>query len=134
VLDVDAVRGTDEERVARGGDGTGGHIVWRDAEVLHHVERPNDFGLVVGVACGIEAADFAAAGDEPEAVAFDERGAAEAFHRPVVDAAGRELFAAMLPKELAVLDVEAEEDAEVDLVAGITLEPAAGVVGADIDM
>ena len=94
VLDVDAVRRADEEHVAGGGDRAGGHVVLRDAELLHHVEHPNDFGFVVGVAVGVEAADFAAAGDEPEAIAFDERRAAEAFHRPIVNAAGGELLAA----------------------------------------
>ena len=120
----------------------------RDAQLLHHVEVPDDVGFVFVVvdfflvravvlavveALGVEAADFAAAGDEPQPVAFHQRRAADALQRPVVDAAGRQLFAAVLPEEFAVLDVEAQQAAQVD-IGRVPLEPAAAVVGADVHL
>src|SRR5204862_2471537 len=77
----------------------------------------------------IQAADFATAGDEPDFVPFNQRRTANPHQWPVVDAAGVELLAGMLPEELAVLLVEAEEAAEVDFV-GITPEIAEAVVRA----
>ena len=59
--------------------------------------------LAVVEAFGIETANFTAAGDELQPVAFDERRTADALQRPIVYAASRQLFAAMLPEELAVL-------------------------------
>ena len=114
VLDVDAVGSVDEEQVAGVGDRATAHVVLRDAQLLHHVEDPDDVGFVVGrdwfvrvgavvlavvETFGVEAADFAAAGDEPEPVALDQRRGADALLRPVVDAAGRQLLAASAARE-----------------------------------
>ena len=41
MIDVDAVRGVDEQDVADGRDRATAHVVLRDAELLHHVERPD---------------------------------------------------------------------------------------------
>ena len=126
VLDIHAVRRANEKHVARAGDRAIGHVVLRYAHLLHHVEVPNDVGFVlVGVffllvgavvlavveTFGVEAANFAATGDEPQPVAFDERRTADALQRPIVNAAGRQLLAAMLPEEFAVLRVEAQQAA-----------------------
>ena len=55
---------------------------------------------------GVEAANLAAARDEPQPFLFHERRAANAFERPIVYAASRQLFAAVLPEKLAVLFIE----------------------------
>ena len=47
VLDVDAVRRADEQHVAGGGDRATAHVVLRDAQLLHHVEDPDDVGFVL---------------------------------------------------------------------------------------
>ena len=86
----------------------------RHAELLHHVEHPDDICLVLSLlllggegavvlavaeTLGVEALHLAAAADVPESVAFHERRAADALERPVVDAARGELLAGVLPEE-----------------------------------
>ena len=116
--------------------------------LLHHVELPDDVGfvlagvlfilvgavvLVVVKALGVEADDLAAAGDEPQPVPFDAGRAADAHQRPIVHAAGGQLLARVLPEELAVGFVEAQEHAQVDR-GRIALQIAGAVVGADVDL
>ena len=86
----------------------------RHAELLHHVEHPDDVGLVlpllllggegavvltVAETLGVEALHLAAAADVPEPVALHERRAADALERPVVNAARGEFLAGVLPEE-----------------------------------
>ena len=86
----------------------------RDAQLFHHIEHPDDVSLVFGgdlfvcerpvilavvKALGIKALHFAPAGDVPEPVALDQRGAADALERPVMNPAGRQLFTGVLPQE-----------------------------------
>ena len=100
--------------------------------VLHDV-----FGLVlvravvaVRHAFDVEAEDFAARGDDVEAVAFDDRRGEQAEAFPVVDLAGLELGDDKLPVERAGLLIEAEEDGA---VAEMLLVAWHVVVGADVD-
>jgi hypothetical protein len=124
----------------------GAHVVLRHAERLHHVEHPDDVGLVLALgllrgerpvvlavakALRVEALHLAAAGHVPEAIPLHERRAADALERPVVDAAGGELLARILPEKRAVLGIEGEQAAEIDR-RRIPLEPALAVVRADI--
>ena len=112
---VHAVAGDDEQRVADDQRRAGRQVVREDAQLLHHVEPPDHVavGLAVvllvlhaAVAGGqpvrAEAEDLAAVGDDPEAVALDDGAGADALVRPVVDAAGLQLVADVLPEELAV--------------------------------
>ena len=78
-----------------------------------------------------------------DAIAVDDRGRAEAFARPVVDLAARQLVVDHLPEELARLLVEAHEDALVDRravgvvvgrLAAIAVVARVLVVGADEDL
>ena len=69
-------------------------------------------------AFGIEAADLAAVGHEPQAVAFDERRRADALQRPVVNSARRQLLAGVLPEETPVLFAKGEQAAEIDFTRG----------------
>ena len=122
-------------------------IVREDAQFIHHVIDPDDVRVVrtdfrlrfsgandvlgfihewaviaVGQAFGVQADDFAPAGDEINAIAFDagRRQQAQAF--PIVDFARGELGNDELPEELAGLFVKAKQDAAVALmlrVAGI---------------
>ena len=81
----------------------------------------------------IETDDFAPAGDVPHAVAITEGGAADPLVWPVMDQSRGEFLAGMLPKELAGLFIEAEQDAEVDTLR-VALQVAVVVVGPDIDL
>jgi hypothetical protein len=80
-------------------------------------------------ALNVEAGDFSAAGDVPEAVAFYQRGATDALQRPIVDAASGQFLAAVLPEELAVFNIEREQHAEIH-VGRVALKPAAAVIRA----
>ena len=77
----------------------------------------------------VEAAHFAAVGDEPQPIALAVGHRADALVRPVVHAARRQLGAGVLPQKLAVLDVEAQQAAEID-VGRIPLEIRGRVVAA----
>ena len=91
------------------------------------------FGSSVGpglALVGVDALEHAAVGDIPEPVPFDQRRAADALQRPIVHAAGDQLFVGILPKEFAVGLVEAEQDAQID-IGRIALQIAGPVVGAD---
>ena len=103
---VDTVRGIDEEEVADTCDRATAHVVLGHAEFRHHVELPNDIGFVFVVvrllfewavvfpvmeSFGVEANNFASAGDVPQTVSVDERGAANALIRPIVDSTGGEI-------------------------------------------
>ena len=142
---IHAVAGDDEQVVARARHAAGAHVVLRNAELLHHVEYPDDISLVlpllplaaegpivlpVAKALGVEALHLAAAGDIPEPVAFHERRAADALQRPVVHPAGGEFLTRVLPEKRAVGRVKGEQAAEVG-GRGIPLQPALAVVGAD---
>ena len=142
---IDAIARVHEQEVAGTRHTAGAHVVLRDAELLHHVEHPDDVGLVlpllllsregpvvlpVAKALGVEALHLAAAGDIPEPVAFHERRAADALQRPVVHPAGGEFLTRVLPEERAVGRVKGEQAAEVG-GRGIPLQPALAVVGAD---
>jgi hypothetical protein len=126
VLLVDSVGSVDEQQITCRGDGATRHIVLRDAEFAHHVEHPNHIGLFLGddfflfvgaivlvvvKTFGVEATNLAAAGNEPQAFTFNERRGADALHGPVMDAAGGQLLAAVLPEKLAIFLVEGEQNA-----------------------
>ncbi len=142
-----------EQRVAAG------HLVREDAQLIAHVEAPEDVGIVrrrrdrrltraggvlgliekrplvaIGHPRGIQAQHFAAIGDQVNAVAFggvlDGRGGAEACFGIVADVAGRELWGGQLPEQPAGGFVQAEKDAVIAFVAGVARR---GIVGADVN-
>ena len=80
----------------------------------------------------IQAANFAATGDEPELFTVDQRRAADTLQRPVVNATGRKLRTRMLPQERSILLIEAQQNTQVDRL-WIPLQVAIVVVGPDID-
>ena len=111
---VYTVAGVDEQQIAGCRDAARAHVVLRDAQLFHHVEYPDDVSLVfvgdrlvregaviftVVKALGVETLHLASAGDVPEPVALDQRGAADALERPVMNPTGRQLFAGVLPEE-----------------------------------
>ena len=63
--------------------------------------------------------------------AFDQWRATDSLQRPVVDATGDQLFAAVLPKEFAVFFIEGDQATQVDLGRRITFEVSGSVVRAD---
>src|SRR5690606_26225034 len=143
-----AVGGADKEQIANRRDRATAHVVLGDAQLFHHVVDPDDVGFVGGFrhfagegaivfavveALSIQALHFATAGDEPQAFAFHQRRAADALQRPVVHAAGGQLFAAVLPEELAVALAEGQQAAQVD-VGRVALQPAAAVIGAHVNL
>ena len=145
---VDAVARIDEEEIADGRDAAGTHVVLRDTELLHHVEDPDGVRLIgaldllagegavvlaIAEALRVEAFHLATAGDVPQPVALDVGRAADPLERPVVDAAGGELLARILPEEAAVVGVEGKETAEID-ARWIAADPALAVVGADVGL
>src|SRR5690606_22376156 len=145
---VHAVGGADKEQIANRRDRATAHVVLGDAQLFHHVVDPDDVGFVGGFrhfagegaivfavveALSIQALHFATAGDEPQAFAFHQRRAADALQRPVVHAAGGQLFAAVLPEELAVALAEGQQAAQVD-VGRVALQPAAAVIGAHVNL
>ena len=102
-----------------------------DAQFIHHVVPPDDVGVVradfghgiagagdilrfvheravvaVGHALGVQADDFATAGHEINAVAFDARRGEQAEIFPVIDFAGGELGHDQLPEKFAGLFIE----------------------------
>ena len=143
---IDAVGCVDKQKVADAGDRATAHVVLRDAQLGHHVELPNHIGFVlifirllfegaivlaIDEAFGVQASDFAAACDIPESVSIDQRCTANALVRPIVHAARRELFAAVLPEELAGRIVEADQATQVD-GRRITLDVTRPIVCADV--
>ena len=80
-----------------------------------YVEQPSRFVLhrpvihAVVKTLGVEADALRRGWSRTTAVAFDQRRGANALHRPVVNAAGGQLFAGVLPEEFAVRFVEAEQ-------------------------
>jgi hypothetical protein len=84
-------------------------------------------------AFGIETTNFAAVGDEVQAVAFHEWRAANTLQRPVVHAARRQLLAAVLPHEFAVLDIETKQNAKI-VIGREAFQPASAVVRADVGL
>ncbi len=85
---VDAVGRVHEQDVAGRGNRATAHVVLRDLQLAHHVDQPDDVGLVlvfvrlglvravvfaVVKAFDVQADDLTAAGDVPQAVAFDQR-------------------------------------------------------------
>ena len=118
------------------------------AEFRHHVELPNDIGFVFVVvrllfewavvfpvmeSFGVEANNFASAGDVPQTVSVDERGSANALIRPIVDSTGGEFFAAVLPKEFSIGIIETKEHAQVD-GCRVTLDVSGTIIRTDIDL
>ena len=66
------------------------------------------------------------------AIAFDHRRRADALQRPIVNAPGNQLLAAVLPQQLAALLVKAQQHAQVDR-GWIASQVARPVVGTDVD-
>ena len=144
-----AVGGADVEDAVDHEHRAVGGVVREDAQLIHHVVAPKDVGILLGgidrcgllrrvlghvlglvgvgalVAIGhafsVEAQHFAAAGDDPQAVAHHQRRGQKAQVLPVVDLARLELGHHELPEVSASLFVEAVQDravARVLLVAG----------------
>ena len=84
-------------------------------------------------AFGVEACNLAAAGHIPKPISVDHRCTADALIRPVVDTSRGKLFAAVLPKELAVFIVEANENTQIH-GGWVPLDITRAVVGANIGL
>ena len=120
----------------------------RNAELVHHVDFPNHVSfifvlvrllgewtiiLTIMEAFGVEACNLAAAGHIPKPISVDHRCTADALIRPVVDTSRGKLFAAVLPKELAVFIVEANENTQIH-GGWVPLDITRAVVGANIGL
>ena len=142
---IDAVGGDDVEDVADDHRRAGGQVVREDAELLDHVEPPDDVAIGLAfvflvlerpdVACrqslGGGADHLAAIGDEPNPIALDDRRGGDALFGPVVDPARLQLVANDLPEKTAVGLAEAHQNA---LVALDVLVARPIVVGANEDL
>ena len=136
---VDQVAVDDRRRVRQ--------VVREGADLLHHVELPEDVGVGLGrellvghravvlvavaEALGVEAHHLAAVADVVDLVALDQRRAGDALERPVVDAAGGDLLVGDLPQELAGVLLEGHQHAA---IADLLLVAQQLVVGADEDL
>ena len=134
---VDAVAGDDVHQVAVDIRRAGRHVVGEDAQLLHHVELPEDLAGPRGcpaAAVGpfdVGTDQFAAVADVVDAIAVDVARRADALLGPVVHAAGGELVVDDLPEELAVGLAEAHHHALVALDLGLAFDL---VVCADEDL
>ena len=123
-----AVRRADEHQVAEDDRRRVRQVVRVRADFLHHVERPDDVGVVlpgqllvgdrpfvlaVAEAVDVEAPDDAAIARVVEPRALDQRRRSDALIRPVVGAARRQLLVRLLPQELAGLFLERHQHAAV---------------------
>ena len=146
VLFVDAVAGAGENEVAADDGRARGEVVGVDAELAHHVEDPDEVGVlfvlvpfvgqravvfVVVEAGGVGADELTAVADVVDAVALDAGVGGDALLGPIDRGAAGQLVVRGLPEQLAGLLVEAEEAAFVAFAVGAEV---AAVVGADVDV
>ena len=114
----------------------------RDTEFSHHVVFPDDVGFVLVVidfrcertvvfvvvkSFGIETHDFTPAGDKPQSLAVDIGRVANSLIGPVVNAAGRQLRAGMLPEQFPGRLVETEQATQIDR-SGIPLQISGTII------
>ena len=129
VVIAHSVAGSDEQPFAVGGHRAGTHVVLQGLQLLHHVEDPDDIGLVemlvrfaterpvvpaVVEPLGVQTDHLSTAGHVPEPVVVDIGRATNALHRHIVYAAGGEFLARGLPEELARLFLKTQQAAQVD--------------------
>ena len=100
---VYAIRRVDEQQVANTGHRTAAHVVLRNLEIFHHVQRPDNvcfvffLNLLIGnwtvvltilKTFSVEANNVTATADIPKTITFDIRRTADTLMRPVVDSTG----------------------------------------------
>src|ERR1035438_1517865 len=101
------------------------------AELLDHVELPDDLGIALAVAVRVQADEFAAVRYVVQAVGLHQGRGAGADIGPVLRRAGRQFRVGVLPEERAVGFAEAHQHAAVAGFGGVARR---FVVGADVDL
>ena len=138
-----AVRRAHENQIAPHRRRRVGQVVRIGADLFHHVERPDDVGVVhagellvgdgavvllVAEPFDVDGKQHGAIADVVQRLAVDERGRGDALIRPVVRASGLELRVRVLPQELAVGFAERHQHAA---IAGLLRIAQPFVVRAD---
>ncbi len=110
--------------------------------ILSGGSRIHDFGdkgglvfhvsvvFIIVKALGVQAANFASAGHEPEPIALHQRRATNALQRPIMHATGDQFFAAVLPQKVTRLFIEGQQAPQVDF-RRISGQVSGAVVRAD---